>query len=63
MKNLSATIMTCLVFTLAGCDVKDDLNKPRKQVRPMIIVSMAASEQDYKIPNNKVILAEHIQRE
>ena len=63
MKNLSATIMTCLVFALAGCDVKDDLNKPKTQVRTMIIGGMPASEQDYKIPDNKVILAEHIQRE
>ena len=63
MKNLSATIMTCLVFALAGCDVKDDLNNAISQVRTRIMGGMPASEQDYKIPNNKVILAEHIQRE
>jgi outer membrane murein-binding lipoprotein Lpp len=61
MKILSAAIMACLLLSVAGCDAKEDLNKPKTEVRTMIIGGMPASDQDYKMPKDQVILAEQIQ--
>ena len=49
MKILSAAIMTCLLLGMAGCDAKDDLNKPRTEVRTMIIGGVPASDHDYQL--------------
>ena len=49
MKILSAAIMTCLLLSMAGCDAKDDLNKPRTEVRTMIIGGVPASDHDYQL--------------
>lgn len=63
MKILSAAIMACLLLSTVGCDAKEDLNKPKTEVRTMIIGGMPASDQAYKMPKDQVILAEQIQHD
>ena len=48
MKILSAAIMTCLLLGMAGCDAKDDLNKPQTMVRTMVIGGVPVADHDYK---------------
>lgn len=63
MKILSAAIMACLLLSVAGCDAKEDLNKPKTEVRTMIIGGMPASDQDYKMPKDEAVLADQIQHD
>ena len=49
MKMLSAAITACLLLSLAGCDAKDGLNKPKAQARTMIIGGVPASDHDYQL--------------
>jgi hypothetical protein len=62
MKILSVAIMTCLLLGMAGCDAKDDLNKPRTEVRTMIIGGVPAHDQDYRIPKDSAVLAQQHQQ-
>lgn len=57
MKVLSVAIMACLLLSVAGCDAKDDFNKPRTEVRTMIIGGVPADDQDYQLPKDSVVLA------
>ena len=62
MKMLSAAITACLLLSLAGCDAKDDLNKPKAEVRTMIIGGVPAHDQDYRIPKDSAVLAQQHQQ-
>lgn len=61
MKILSAAIMACLLLSAAGCDAKEDLNKPKTKLRTMIIGGVPAFDHDYqRIKDTKVIVASNI---
>ncbi|TCB49658.1 hypothetical protein E0H80_11235 [Acinetobacter sp. ANC 4779] len=49
MKNLSIGISVCLLLLLAACEAKDEYNKPKTQVRTMIIGGMPVYDQDYRL--------------
>lgn len=62
MKILSAAIMACMLLSVAGCDAKEDLNKPRTEVRTMIIGGMPVHDQDYRIPKDSTVSAQQHQQ-
>ncbi|MGS0706189.1 NF038215 family lipoprotein [Acinetobacter sp. ANC 3781] len=47
MKKLSVGLSVCLLLLLTACDAKDDYNKPKTEVRTMIIGGMPVHEHDY----------------
>ena len=49
MKKLSVGLFVCLLFLLTACDAKDDYNKPKTEVRTMIIGGVPVHEQDYRL--------------
>ncbi|MGB8697655.1 NF038215 family lipoprotein [Acinetobacter sp.] len=49
MKKLSVGLSVCLLLLLTACDAKDDYNKPKTEVRTMIIGGMPVHEHDYRL--------------
>ncbi|TCB59905.1 NF038215 family lipoprotein [Acinetobacter terrae] len=49
MKKLSVGLSVCLLLLLTACDAKDDYNKPKTEVRTMIIGGVPVHEQDYRL--------------
>ena len=49
MKKLSVGLFDCLLFLLTACDAKDDYNKPKTEVRTMIIGGVPVHQQDYRL--------------
>lgn len=49
MKKLSIGLSICLLVLLTACDAKDDYNKPKTEVRTMIIGGMPIHDQDYRL--------------
>ena len=49
MKKLSVGLSVCLLFLLTACDAKDDYNKPKTEVRTMIIGGMPVHDSDYRL--------------
>ncbi|NNH88668.1 NF038215 family lipoprotein [Acinetobacter terrae] len=49
MKKLSVGLSVCLLLLLTACDVKDDYNKPKTEVRTMIIGGMPVHDSDYRL--------------
>lgn len=45
----------CIVPLLQACDVKDPSNKPKTQVRSMIIGGMPTNDHDYKLPEKLLV--------
>ena len=48
MKKLSMGLCISLLLLLTACDVKNDYNKPKTEVRTMIIGVMPVHDHDYK---------------
>ncbi|ATO19720.1 hypothetical protein BS636_08655 [Acinetobacter sp. LoGeW2-3] len=57
MKNLSYAVLALLLFSLAGCD-NDKMNKPKTEVRTMIIGGMPVHDHDYHLPKPQLIAQE-----
>jgi hypothetical protein len=55
MNKLSIGLCLGLSLTLSACDIKNDYNKPKTQVRSMVIGGMPVHDQDYKIPQIGVL--------
>ena len=49
MKKLSIALSICLLALVAACDAKNDYNKPKTEVRTMIIGGMPIHDQDYRL--------------
>ena len=49
MKKLSVGLSICVLFLLTACDAKDDYNKPKTEVRTMIIGGMPVHDSDYRL--------------
>ncbi|WP_425917998.1 NF038215 family lipoprotein [Acinetobacter sp. TSRC1-2] len=49
MKKLSVGLSVCLLLLLTACDAKDDYNKPKAEVRTMIIGGMPVHDHDYRL--------------
>ena len=49
MKKLSMGLSVCLLLLLTACDAKDDYNKPKTEVRTMIIGGMPVHDSDYRL--------------
>ncbi len=49
MKTLSAGLSLCMLLLMTACDAKDDYNKPKTEVRTMIIGGMPVHEHDYRV--------------
>ncbi|WP_349928883.1 NF038215 family lipoprotein [Acinetobacter sp. A1-4-2] len=49
MKKLSVGLCACLLLLLTACDAKDDYNKPKTEVRSMIIGGVPVHDQDYRL--------------
>jgi major membrane immunogen (membrane-anchored lipoprotein) len=49
MKKLSVGLSICLLLLLTACDAKDDYNKPKTEVRTMIIGGMPVHDSDYRL--------------
>ncbi|NNH37974.1 NF038215 family lipoprotein [Acinetobacter terrae] len=49
MKKLSVGLSVCLLLLLTACDAKDDYNKPKTEVRTMIIGGMPVHDSDYRL--------------
>jgi hypothetical protein len=49
MKTLSVGLSACLLLLLTACDAKDDYNKPKTEVRSMIIGGVPVHDQDYRL--------------
>ncbi len=49
MKKLSVGLSVCLLLFLTACDAKDDYNKPKTEVRTMIIGGMPVHDSDYRL--------------
>lgn len=49
MKKLSVSLSVCLLLLLTACDAKDDYNKPKTEVRTMIIGGMPVHDSDYRL--------------
>ena len=49
MKKLSIGLSICLLVLLTACDAKDDYNKPKTEVRTMIIGGMPVHDHDYRL--------------
>lgn len=49
MKKLSIVLSICLLALVTACDAKNDYNKPKTEVRTMIIGGMPIHDQDYRL--------------
>lgn len=49
MKKLSVGLSICLLLLLTACDAKDDYNKPKTEVRTMIIGGIPVHDSDYRL--------------
>ena len=49
MKKISFILMCLMAGLLTACDAKDDLNKPKTEVRSMVIGGMPVADDDYKL--------------
>ncbi|MGD9699131.1 MULTISPECIES: NF038215 family lipoprotein [unclassified Acinetobacter] len=49
MKTLSVGLFVCVLLLLTACDAKDDYNKPKTEVRSMIIGGVPVHDQDYRL--------------
>lgn len=49
MKTLSVGLSVCVLLLLTACDAKDDYNKPKTEVRSMIIGGVPVHDQDYRL--------------
>ncbi|WP_180081268.1 NF038215 family lipoprotein [Acinetobacter sp. YH12201] len=49
MKTLSVGLSVCVLLLLTACDEKDDYNKPKTEVRSMIIGGVPVHDQDYRL--------------
>jgi hypothetical protein len=49
MKTLSLGLSLCMLLLITACDAKDDYNKPKTEVRTMIIGGVPVSDHDYRI--------------
>lgn len=49
MKKLSVGLSICLLLLLTACDAKNDYNKPKTEVRTMIIGGMPVNDHDYRL--------------
>ena len=49
MKKLSIALSICLLALVTACDAKNDYNKPKTEVRTMIIGGMPVYEHDYRL--------------
>ena len=49
MKKLSVGLSVGLLLLLTACDTKNDYNKPKTEVRTMIIGGMPVHEHDYRL--------------
>lgn len=49
MKKLSMGLSVYLLLLLTACDAKDDYNKPKTEVRTMIIGGMPVHDSDYRL--------------
>lgn len=47
MKKLSVSLSICLLLVLTACDTKREFNKPKTEVRTMIIGGMPIHDHDY----------------
>ena len=54
MKKLSVGLSVCLLLLLTACDAKDDYNKPKTEVRTMIIGGVPVHDRDYKLPSQEM---------
>ncbi|MFV5491849.1 NF038215 family lipoprotein [Acinetobacter sp. ASP199] len=57
MKNLSYAVLVLLLSSLAGCD-NDKMNKPKTEVRTMIIGGMPVHDHDYRLSKPPFIAQE-----
>lgn len=57
MKNLSYAVLVLLLSSLAGCD-NDKMNKPKTEVRTMIIGGMPVHDHDYRLSKPQFIAQE-----
>ena len=48
MKKLSMGLCMSMLLLLTACDIKNDYNKPKTEVRTMIIGGMPVHDHDYK---------------
>ena len=53
MKTLSVGLSVCVLLLLTACDAKDDYNKPKTEVRSMIIGGVPVHDQDYLLPKQE----------
>ncbi|WP_174560834.1 NF038215 family lipoprotein [Acinetobacter bouvetii] len=49
MKKLSVAVCSCLLLLLTACDAKNDYNKPKTEVRSMVIGGVPVYDQDYRL--------------
>jgi hypothetical protein len=49
MKTLSVGLSLCMLLLMTACDAKNDYNKPKTEVRSMIIGGVPVYEQDYRL--------------
>lgn len=49
MKMLSVGLSLCMLLLMTACDAKNDYNKPKTEVRSMIIGGVPVYEQDYRL--------------
>ncbi|NNG99888.1 NF038215 family lipoprotein [Acinetobacter sp. ANC 5414] len=60
MKKLSVGLSICLLLLLTACDAKDDYNKPKTEVRTMIIGGVPVHDSDYRL--SQLSASENTQR-
>ena len=49
MKTLSLGLSLCISLLVTACDAKDDYNKPKTEVRTMIIGGVPVNDHDYRV--------------
>ncbi len=55
MKKLSCILFTTLLLSLTACD-NDHVNKPRTELRTMIIGGVPVHDHDYRLSQSQLIV-------
>lgn len=61
MNKTVIVITMCMLPLIQACDVKDPTNKPKTQVRTMIIGGMPAHDRDFKISQAPILAANYVE--